>query len=135
MTRQTESPPKRGAIHPKTGVQIGIPVKTQTKKVSDTDQWISRDARLWRTISLPTTTSSRSWAGVTARSPGRGWLAGVIVAPLSRSHRREIRVVVVGPLGLFPPVLGEVGEGADDRPEDRERPDRAQDRFPEPDEQ
>src|SRR6266404_4877382 len=33
MTRQTDSPPKRAAIQPKIGVQIGIPVKTQMKKV------------------------------------------------------------------------------------------------------
>src|SRR5436190_16108301 len=31
MTRQTDSPPKRAAIQPKRGVQIGIPVKTQRK--------------------------------------------------------------------------------------------------------
>ena len=44
MTRQTDSPPKRAAIQPKIGVQIGIPVKTQMKNVSATAQWINREA-------------------------------------------------------------------------------------------
>ena len=59
ITRATERPPTRAAIQPKTGVQIGIPVKRQRKNVRATIQWITRDARLWRTISLPTTMSSR----------------------------------------------------------------------------
>src|ERR1700724_3066039 len=71
ITRHTDSPPNRCAIHPKTGVQIGIPVNRQTKNVSATVQWINRDARLWRTISLPTTTSSVVWAAITAGSIGR----------------------------------------------------------------
>ena len=37
-TRQTERPPKSAAIQPKSGVQIGMPVKRQTKNVTATVQ-------------------------------------------------------------------------------------------------
>src|SRR5438876_5361651 len=40
-TRHTDKPPKKVAIQPKTGVQIGMPVKTQMKNVSATVQWIN----------------------------------------------------------------------------------------------
>ena len=40
--RQTCSPPKSGASHPKMGVQMGSPVKRQRKKVSATPQCTTR---------------------------------------------------------------------------------------------
>ena len=40
-TRQTDSPPKRCAIQPKSGVQIGIPVSVETKNVTATVQCTS----------------------------------------------------------------------------------------------
>ena len=56
--RHTDSPPKNVAIQPKTGVQMGSPVKRLTKKSTATVQWITREESLWRTISPPATTSS-----------------------------------------------------------------------------
>src|SRR2546423_2437199 len=59
MMRATSRPPTNAAIQRKIGVQIGMPVITQRKNVNATDQWISREARRWRTISPFTTTFSR----------------------------------------------------------------------------
>ena len=47
-----------------------MPVKRQTKNVTATAQWMIREFRLWRTISSPTTTSSRLRAATTAGSIG-----------------------------------------------------------------
>src|SRR5437762_14046984 len=70
--RQTASPPKRPAIQPKIGDQMGMPVKTHTKKKKAVVQWITRAERRWRTISSPTTTFSRSRATATAGSACEG---------------------------------------------------------------
>src|ERR1700730_13184834 len=80
MTRATERTPAGGEIQPKRGGQLGIPVNTQRKNVSATDQWIRRDERRWRTISLPTITFSRSRATMTAESRGRRGAAVLILA-------------------------------------------------------
>src|SRR6266498_3836609 len=58
MTRATSRPPTSAAIQRKIGVQIGMPVMSERKNVNATDQWISREARRWRTISPFTTTFS-----------------------------------------------------------------------------
>src|SRR6476660_9801585 len=101
MTRRTEGQPKRAAIQPKIGDQIGIPEKRQTKNVTATTQWIRREERLWRTISLPTTTSSRFWATITAGSAGRRVAAARVMGPpfilSGRSFGREVGVFGGGP--------------------------------------
>jgi hypothetical protein len=58
--RHTDSPPKSGAIQPKTGDQMGMPVSSVTMKKSATVQWITRERSLWRTRSSPTAKFSRS---------------------------------------------------------------------------
>src|SRR5512132_481056 len=58
--RQTERPPKKVAIQPKTGDQMGMPLKMAPKKSTATVQCTTREESLCRTSSLPTTTSSRS---------------------------------------------------------------------------
>src|SRR5664279_2142363 len=95
MIRQTERPPKRFAIQRKRGIQMGMPVRTFTKKVRATVQWIRRDARRWRTISLPTATSSRSRATVTASSIARSRI-GTALMVFSSSPRSRLREVGVG---------------------------------------
>ena len=70
--RHTERPPKRYAIQPNTGDQIGMPVRSAPTKKIATVQWIKREESLCRTISSPTSTSSRSRATsitVGARAP------------------------------------------------------------------
>src|SRR5258706_1936587 len=51
--RHTDRPPNKVAIQPKSGVQMGSPLKRQTKKNSATVQWITREERRWRTVSAP----------------------------------------------------------------------------------
>src|SRR5258705_13534368 len=51
--RHTESPPNKVAIQPNSGVQMGSPLKRQTKKNSATVQWITREERRGRTLSPP----------------------------------------------------------------------------------
>ena len=79
-TRAVASPPKNTAIQPKTGVQIGIPENTQRKNVTAADQWIHREERLCRMISLPTTTSSRYRATATASSIARSRIGVLMIS-------------------------------------------------------
>src|SRR5664280_813489 len=95
MNRQTERPPKRSAIQRNKGVQIGIPVSTETKKLRATLQWMRRDERRCRTISFPTATSSRSRATVTASSNARSRI-GTALMVFSSSPRSRLREVGVG---------------------------------------
>src|SRR5947199_9317422 len=70
--RHTERPPKRYAIQPNTGDQMGMPVRSDPKKKIATVQWTTREERRWRTISSPTTTSSRSRATSITDGPEAG---------------------------------------------------------------
>src|SRR5450631_630497 len=106
-----------------------MPVKRQTIKVRATDQWISREARLCRRISLPTTTSSRVCAVITATSRGRWGVVALIEVPLSRG--RQIRVFGVRSHDFLPPELRVVAEGAEDRADDRDGSQRPEDVLPE----
>src|SRR5262245_228325 len=131
MTLQTERPPKRYAIHPKIGVQMGIPVSRERTNVRATVQWTRREKSRCRTISDPTTTSSRCRATTIAESIGARGAAVLIGVLRSASGAGEVRVGVARAARLLGSVLRVVREGAGHGAEDRENAQRPEDPLPE----
>src|SRR5512141_251025 len=133
--RQTWRPPKSGAIQAKTGVQIGRPVRSETKNVTATHQWMTREERRCRMISFPTTTFSRSRPTMTASSIARSRIGTELMLPPLLSSRSRLRQVGFGIGRALHFLLSEVQvvpEGADDGPNDGEKSERTDDVLPEP---
>src|SRR6185369_15738242 len=101
----------------KSGVQIGMPLKSAMKNVSATDQWITRVANRWRTISSPTMTLSR----VRATTIGVSTTVLMMSSPLVDAARWNLRAE--------PCVVNEESEDRCERGDDAERPN---DLFPQP---
>src|ERR1019366_295321 len=133
MNRQTERPPKRSAIQRKKGVQIGIPVSTETKKLRATLQWMRRDERRCRTISFPTATSSRSRATVTASSNARSRIgtALMVFSSSPRSHLREVGLGIRRALHLLGAEIEVVADGGYECARDRRQGGGAEEVVPE----
>src|SRR5450432_247667 len=108
-----------------------MPVRRHTMNVIATVQWISREARVCRMISLPTTTSSFVCAVITATSRGRWGVVALIEFPLSPSRGWQVRVFGARSDDFLPAELGVVGEGADHRAEDGDGSQRPEDVLPE----
>src|SRR5262245_35320646 len=126
MIRATVRPPTKYAIQPKIDDQIGIPVSKPSKNVPATVQCTGRENRRSRTISGPTTTSSRVRATTTAESIGARGAAVLIDVLRSLSGARKVCVLVAHAARFLGSVLREVrkraGDGAENG-DDAQRPD------------